>query len=105
MLNFRLEVQNPVDPARPGQVGREVENMSIKEAISERILQLCKENNLNVNKLANLAGLPQSTLNDVVHGKSKNPTIKTIYYLCFGLGIELKDFFDSDLFTNLSDND
>ncbi|MFY9177101.1 MAG: helix-turn-helix transcriptional regulator [Caldicoprobacterales bacterium] len=79
--------------------------MTIKEAISKRILQLCDENNITINRLANLAGLTQSTLNDVVHGKSRNPTIKTIYYVCFALGIELKDFFDSDLFSDLSDND
>lgn len=79
--------------------------MTIKEAISKRILQLCDEYNITINKLANLAGITQSTLNDVVHGKTKNPTIKTIYYICFGLGIELKDFFDSDLFSHLSDND
>jgi len=79
--------------------------MTIKDATSKRILQLCGENNITINRLANLAGITQSTLNDVVRGKSKNPTIKTIYYICFGLGIELKDFFDSDLFLNLLDND
>ena len=79
--------------------------MTIKEAISQRILQLCEENDITINKLANLAGITQSTLNDVVRGKSKNPTIRTIYCLCLGLGIELKDFFNSDLFTNLSDSD
>ncbi|MCM8901589.1 helix-turn-helix domain-containing protein [Caldicoprobacter algeriensis] len=79
--------------------------MTIKKAISLRILQLCKENNITINKLANLAGIPQSTLNDIVHGKSKNPTVKTIYYICFGLGIRMKDFFDSDLFSDLTDDD
>lgn len=79
--------------------------MTIKKAISQRILQLCAENNITINKLSTIAGITQSTLNDVVHGKSKNPTVKTIYYICFGLGIEMKDFFDSDLFHNLTDND
>lgn len=79
--------------------------MTIKEAISLRILQLCKENNITINKLANLAGIPQSTLNDIVHGKSKNPTVKTIYYVCFGLGISMKDFFDSELFSDVTDED
>jgi transcriptional regulator with XRE-family HTH domain len=46
-----------------------------------------------------------STLNDVVYGKSQNPTIRTIYYICFGLDIEMKDFFDSDLFQGIADND
>ena len=78
--------------------------MTIKQAISQRILQLCNENNITLNKLSTLAGITQSTLNDVVHGKTNNPTVKTIYYVCFGLGINLKDFFDSDLFDEISDN-
>lgn len=78
--------------------------MTLKKAISQRILQLCEENNITINKLSTLAGITQSTLNDVVHGKSKNPTVRTIYHICFGLGIEIKDFFDSDLFHNLSDD-
>jgi len=66
--------------------------MTINKAIAKRILQLCEQNNITINKLSNLAGITQSTLNDIVHGKSKNPTIRTIYYVCFGLGIELKIF-------------
>jgi transcriptional regulator with XRE-family HTH domain len=78
--------------------------MTIKMAISQRILQLCNENDITLNKLSTLAGITQSTLNDVVHGKTNNPTIKTIYYVCFGLGINLKDFFDSDLFDEISES-
>ena len=78
--------------------------MTIKRAISQRILQLCQENNISLNKLSTISGITQSTLNDVVYGKSQNPTIRTIYYVCFGLDIELKDFFDSDLFKNITDN-
>jgi len=78
--------------------------MTIKNAISQRIVQLCEKNSITINKLSTMAGLTQSTLNDVVYGKSNNPTVKTIYYVCFGLGIELKDFFDSDLFSDLTDN-
>ena len=79
--------------------------MTIKEAISNRIIQLCEENNITINKLSTLAGITQSTVNDVVHGKSNNPTVKTIYFICVGLKIDMKDFFDSDLFDNLTDND
>lgn len=79
--------------------------MTIKEAVSKRILQLCNENNITVNKLSTMAGITQSTLNDVVHGKSNNPTVKTIYLICLGLGMELKDFFDSEMFHDLAESD
>ncbi|WP_312813297.1 helix-turn-helix domain-containing protein [Sedimentibacter sp.] len=79
--------------------------MTIKKAISQRILQLCKDNNITINKLSTISGITQSTLNDIVYGKSKNPTIKTIYYICFGLKIDMKDFFDSEFFQDITDND
>lgn len=79
--------------------------MTIKEAVSQRILQLCEENNITLNKLSTLAGITQSTINDVVHGKSNNPTVKTIYYICLGLGIDMKDFFDSEVFHDLMENE
>lgn len=79
--------------------------MTIKEAIAQRILQLCDENGITLNKLSTTAGITQSTLNDVVHGKSNNPTIKTIYLISSALGIELKDFFDSEIFQDLIFND
>ena len=79
--------------------------MTIKEAVSKRIQELCAENHITLNKLSTMAGITQSTLNDVVNGKSKNPTVRTIYLVCLGLGIELKDFFDSNLFSNLWERD
>jgi len=77
--------------------------MNLKTAISYRIIELCKNNDITLNKLSTMSGITQSTLNDVVYGKTKNPTIKTIYYVCSGLGIELKDFFDSKYFSNLTE--
>jgi transcriptional regulator with XRE-family HTH domain len=78
--------------------------MTLKNAVAQRILQLCEEKNITLNKLSTIAGITQSTLNDVVYGKSNNPTIKTIHYICLGLGIEMKDFFNSDLFKNIIEN-
>lgn len=77
--------------------------MNLKSAISYRIVELCENNDITLNKLSTMSGITQSTLNDVVYGKTNNPTIKTIYYVCSGLGIELKDFFDSKYFSNLTE--
>lgn len=78
--------------------------MTLKNAIAQRILQLCEEKNITLNKLSTISGITQSTLNDVVYGKSMNPTIKTIYYICMGLEIEIQDFFNSCLFKNITEN-
>lgn len=77
--------------------------MNIAESTAQRILDLCQENNISINKLANLAGLTQSTLNSIVNGESKNPQLKTVVKICYGLNISLKDFFDSPIFCNIED--
>lgn len=75
--------------------------MNISEAVANRILELCKENNLTVNKLSNISGVTQSTVNDIVNHKAKNIGIVTIKKLCDGLDITISDFFNTDLFKGL----
>lgn len=75
--------------------------MNISDAVAERILELCRQNNITVNKLSTLAGVTQSTVNDIVNRKAKNIGIVTIKKLCDGLDISITDFFDSPCFRNL----
>ncbi|AUS97428.1 transcriptional regulator [Clostridium thermosuccinogenes] len=75
--------------------------MNISQAVIKRIEELCKERNLTINALSNISGVTQSTVNDIVKGTTYNAGIATIKKLCDGLGISIRDFFDSDLFTDL----
>lgn len=75
--------------------------MNVGEAVKERILQLCKEENLSVNKLSSISGVTQSTVNNIVSGRNHSTTISTIKKLCDGLGITIEEFFHSELFRNL----
>ena len=75
--------------------------MSISNAVAERILQLCKDKNITVNKLATLSAVTQSTVNDIVNMKSKNIGIVTLKKLCDGLQISITEFFDDDMLRNL----
>lgn len=78
--------------------------MTISEATQKRIIELCKERNITINRLATLSGITQSTLNNIVKGNSKTPTLQTIVYLCAGFNIEIIDFFNSELFKNLDES-
>ena len=73
----------------------------IGEAVRERILELCKEHNVTVNKLATISGITQSTLNNIVSKRNNSTTVSTVKKICDGLGISIIDFFDSDLFSDL----
>lgn len=79
--------------------------MTLNTAILNRINNLCTERNITLNKLATLSGITQSTLENLILRNTKYPRIITISYICQGLQIELKDFFDDDLFKNLEDED
>lgn len=78
--------------------------MNLSEAIRLRILELCNINNINVNQLANLSGINPSTIRSILKSRCKAPNCQTIYYICIGLNIELKDFYSSSLFSNLNDD-
>ena len=77
--------------------------MNLQEAIRQRILNLCKKNHITINGLAMLSGMSQSTVNSLVDGTSKNPKLLTIMRICLGLNMELRDFFDDDIFLGLDD--
>ena len=63
--------------------------------IGARIRYFREKKNITVNKLANISGVSQSYLRDV-ELNNKQPTVEYLEYICFGLGITLKDFFSID---------
>ena len=75
--------------------------MDIVDVIKARILQLCGERNITINKLAALSALPPSSIKNILYGKSKDPKILTIKKICDGLDITLIDFFNSPEFALL----
>ncbi len=75
--------------------------MNVGQAVRERIAQLCEEKHITVNKLANISGITQSTLNNIMSGRNKSTTISTIQKICDGLEITITDFFQSPLFLEI----
>ena len=75
--------------------------MIIGEAVRERILELCRERDISINRLSSMSGVTQSTVNNIVSGRNRSTTISTIKKLCDGLGITIEEFFHSDLFREL----
>ena len=75
--------------------------MNTKEAVAERILELCEERHIAVNALATTAGVSPSTVYSMLNEKSQNPGTVTIKKLCDGFEITIREFFDSDIFENI----
>lgn len=75
--------------------------MDTMTAVKNRILQLCGERNLSINRLATLSALPPSSVKNMLYGKSLNPKLLTIKMLCDGFGITLGEFFATPAFDAL----
>ena len=75
--------------------------MTIAEATVNRLLELCSERNITINKISNISGITQSTVSDIVNGTTTNTGIVTIKKLCDGFDISVRAFFDSPLFDDL----
>ena len=78
--------------------------MKLISAVSYRIIELCNEREITVNKLSTICGITQSTLEGIVNKKFINPKTLTIVRICRGLDIQLKDFYDSPLFDEIDDD-
>ncbi|MGO5022186.1 helix-turn-helix domain-containing protein [Lawsonibacter sp. LCP25S3_G6] len=75
--------------------------ITIGEAVRQRILELCQEQDISINALCTRSGVTQSTVNNIISRRNNSTTVSTIKKLCDGLGIDIQEFFNSDLFFNL----
>ena len=75
--------------------------MKTTEAVRNRILQLCQERNMTINRLATVSALPPSSIKNILYGKSRNPKLLTIKLICDGLGITLGESFSAPEFDSL----
>lgn len=75
--------------------------MNTVTAVRNRILALCGERGISINKLATLSALPPSSIKNILYGKSQNPKIVTIKMICDGLEITLSEFFSTPEFDAL----
>lgn len=66
--------------------------MVYSELYALRIKQLCEKHGITINKLATLSGLKQSTIDNIIHGASKNPKIKTLHRIAATFGMTLSEF-------------
>ena len=75
--------------------------MDTREAIANRILELCKVKGITPNKLSTISAVPQATIKSILNGESKNPGTVTIKKLCDGFEITHSEFFSTPEFNNL----
>ena len=72
--------------------------MTIGQAVSKRIDYLLSERDMSLYKLAKIACLPVSTLQNLYRGHTKSPTLAVVIKVCDALEISVGEFLDDDLF-------
>ena len=68
--------------------------MTYSDVIRLRLNNLCSERSISINKLATLSGITQSTVDNIMKGKTKNPQLKTLHKLAAGLDMTVSELLD-----------
>lgn len=75
--------------------------MTVKEAVVNRFIELCKTRNIKTNELANISGVTPSTVYSMMDARRKDVSITVIKKLCDGLELSLGEFFNTPEFNSL----
>lgn len=68
--------------------------MEYYQIIANRIATLCKERGLSINRLASMSNVKQSTIDNIMHGASKNPGIQTLHKTALTFNMTVSEFLD-----------
>ncbi len=68
--------------------------MEYYELYAKRIKELCAQRGITINRLATLSGLKQSTINNIIHGASRNPAVRTLHHIAVTFDMTLSEFLD-----------
>ena len=75
--------------------------VGVKDAVTERFIEICEERSIRPNKLATLSGVTPSTGYSMLNSSRRDISILTIKKLCDGLDMTLGEFFSTPEFDNL----
>lgn len=62
--------------------------------IGTRIMEFINARDTTIHRTAVKAGIPNTTLVDLISGTTKNARVSTVRAVCSALGISVHDFFD-----------
>ena len=75
--------------------------VGVKDAVTERFIEICEERSIRPNELATLSGVTPSTVYSMLNSSRRDISILTIKKLCDGLDMTLGEFFSAPEFDNL----
>lgn len=79
--------------------------MEYYQIIANRIVALCRERNFSINRLAKMSNMKQSTIDNIIHGSSKNPGVQTLHKIATTFNMTVAEFLDFPELNNFSFDD
>ncbi len=79
--------------------------MEYSKLYIQRIRGICNSRGISINALAKMAGMKQSTLDNIVRGITKNPGIRTLHKIALAFGMTLAEFLDFEELNDYSFED
>lgn len=77
------------------------EKVTLQQAISLRIQEICDTYGLTNNELARISGVSKATLSLYRNGLVSTVKLETLYRICAALDMPLTEFFSGDQFQHL----
>ena len=64
------------------------------QIIVNRIVSLCKARGISINKLAEMSGVSQSTIDNLINRKTFSPKIRTLHRIALTFSMTISEFLD-----------
>ena len=68
--------------------------MEYSELYAMRIRQLCKQRGLSINKLTEMSTVRQSSIDNIINGRTKNPGVVNLHKIALTFNMTLAEFLD-----------
>ena len=75
------------------------------QIIVNRIVSLCKARGISINKLSEMSGVSQSTIDNLVNRKTFNPKIRTLHRIALAFSMTIAEFLDFPALNDYSFDD
>lgn len=79
--------------------------MEYSDIYVQRIRKLCRKRRITVNKLAVMSDVGQSTLDNIMQGHTRNPSVKTLHKIALAFSMTLAEFLDFEELNDYSFDD
>lgn len=80
-------------------------NRAYAEIIAARILALCKQRKISIYKLAEMSGVNDSSIDNIINGRSFNPGIILLHKIANAFNMTVAEFLNFPALNNYSFED